>query len=315
MRRVAALALAAAAVLWVRHASASDPVGSAGTAVALGFTLLGAWIAGDAARRIRLPRLTGYLLFGVLVGPYLGNVITEAMAAQLRVVTGIATTLIALIAGLTLNVERLGRQLRAIGRVTVATLLVTMLGLSVAAWLLWPWLPIAPTAVGSAKLAIVLLLVIITVSFSPTMTAAVVTETGARGRLSETVLAIVVLADLVLLVLFSLAMQFARSVFDASGAPGAGVLVHMAWEIGGAIALGVLVGSLFALYLRYVAREVTLVLIGACALLSQVGSTQQLGPLLAALAAGLVIENLAIAQGDALKTAVQRGASPSHSTP
>ena len=83
----------------------------------------------------------------------------------------------------------------------------------------------------------------------------------------------------------------------------------MAWEIGGAVAFGVLIGALFALYLRHVGREVTLVLIGACALLSQVGTTQQFEPLLAALAAGLVIENLAIAQGDALKTAVQRGAS------
>ena len=84
----------------------------------------------------------------------------------------------------------------------------------------------------------------------------------------------------------------------------------MAWEIGGAVAFGVLIGSLFALYLRYVGRESTLMLIGACALLSQVGTTQQFEPLLAALAAGLVIENLAIAQGDALKTSVQRGASP-----
>ena len=54
--------------------------GSAGTALALGFTLLGAWIAGDLLRRLQLPRLTGYLLFGVLVGPYLGNVITTTMA-------------------------------------------------------------------------------------------------------------------------------------------------------------------------------------------------------------------------------------------
>ena len=185
-----------------------------------------------------------------------------------------------------------------------------MLGLGLVAWVVWPWLPIAPAESGLNKLAIVLLLVVIVVSFSPTMTAAVTTETGARGRLSELVLAIVVLADLVLLVLFSLAIQFARSVFDANGEAGVGVLVRMAWEIGGAVAFGVLIGSLFALYLRYVGREVTLILIGACALLSQVGTRQQFEPLLAALAAGLVIENLAIAQGDALKTAVQRGASP-----
>jgi trehalose-6-phosphate synthase len=67
---------------------------------------------------------------------------------------------------------------------------------------------------------------------------------------------------------------------------------------------------LFALYLRYIGREVALVLLVVCGLLSQVGTTQQFEPLLAAVAAGLVIENLAIAQGDALKTAVQRGASP-----
>ena len=221
MRRLAALALAAAAVLWVRRAGAADPVGSAGTALAIGFTLLGAWITGDAARRIRLPRLSGYLLFGVVVGPYLANVITQAMAAQLQVVTGIATTLIALIAGLTLNVERLGRQLKAIGRVAAATLLTTTLGLGIVCWIAWPWLPIAPEATGLARLAMLLLLVVITVSFSPTMTAAVTTETGARGRLSELVLAIVVLADLVLLVGFSLAMQFARSAFGADERPAA----------------------------------------------------------------------------------------------
>ncbi len=310
MRRLAALALAVAAVLWVRRAGATDPIGSAGTALALGFTLLGAWIIGDAARRVRLPRLTGYLLFGVLVGPYLGNVITEAMAAQLQVVTGIATTLIALIAGLTLNVDRLSRQLRTIGRLTAATLAITMLGLALAAWLAWPWLPIAPDATGTAKVAMVILLVVITVSFSPTMTAAVTTETGARGRLSELVLAMVVLADLVLLVLFSFGMEFARSTFSPGSDAGIGILARMAWEIGGAVAFGVLIGALFALYLRYVGREVTLVLIGACTLLSRVGTTQQFEPLLAALAAGLVIENLSIAQGDALKTAVQRGASP-----
>ncbi len=52
--------------------------------------------------------------------------------------------------------------------------------------------------------------------------------------------------------------------------------------------------SMFALYLRYIGREVTLVLLAVCALLSQVGTAQQFQPLLAALAAGVVIENLAV---------------------
>ena len=310
MTRIGAVLLTIGAVLWARTLGSPAPSASAGTALALGFTLLGAWVAGDVLRRLHLPRLTGYLLFGVLVGPYLGNVITQSMAGQLQVITGIATTLIALIAGLTLNIDRLGRQLPAIVRMTVTVLGLSMIGLGILAWVAWPWLPIAPEATGWARLAMVLVLAVVAVSFSPTMTAAVTTETGARGRLSEVVLPVVVLADLFLLLLFSLATQFARVVLSPGLSDGVSTLVRFAWEIGGALAFGSLVGALFALYLRYIGREVTLVIIAVCAILSQVGTMQQFEPLLAAVAAGLVIENLSIAQGDALKTAVQRGAMP-----
>ncbi len=297
-------------MLWTRQLGATTTVASAGTALVLGFTLLGAWLTGDLLRRFQLPRLTGYLLFGVLVGPYLGNVITESMAGQLQFITGIATTLIALIAGLTLSIERLGSRLVSIARMTAVTIAVPLVGLFILTWVAWPWLTIAPNATGLAKLAMVALLVVMVVSFSPTMTAAVVTDTGARGRLSELVLTMVVLADFLVVILFSLSMQLARVAFDESAASVVVVLSRLAWEIGGAVAFGVLIGSLFALYMRYIGREVSLVLLGVCAILSQVGTRQQFEPLLAAVAAGLVIQNLAVAQGDTLRAAVRQGAPP-----
>jgi len=310
MRRWLALALAIAAMVAVREVGGDRTSASAATPLALGFALMGALIAGDALRRFQLPRLTGYLLFGVIVGPYVANLITAPMAAQLQVFTGIATTLIALIAGLTLSVERLGSRIGAIVRMTLTTLAVAMVGIAAAGWLAWWWLPVAPYAAGVELLAMLALSTLVVVSFSPTMTAAVVADSGARGRLSDSVLAIVVLADLVLLVVFAVTMQLARVVFDGGGWQGAEVLARLAWEIGGAVAFGVLVGVMFALYLRYIGREITLVLLAVCAVLSQVGSTQQLQPLLAAVAAGIVIENLAVAQGDTLRAAVRRGAPP-----
>lgn len=310
MKRLLALALAIAAMVAVRELGGERTSAAAATPLALGFALMGALITGEALRRFQLPRLTGYLLFGVIVGPYVSNLITAPMAAQLQVFTGIATTLIALIAGLTLSVERLGSRIGAIVRMTLTTLAVAMAGLAVVGWLVWRWLPIAPYASGVELLAMLALMAVIVVSFSPTMTAAVVADSGARGRLSDTVLAMVVLADLVLLVVFAVSMQVARVVFDGGGWQGAEMLARLAWEIGGAVAFGVLVGVMFALYLRYIGREITLVLLAVCALLSQVGTTQQLQPLLAAVAAGIVIENLAVAQGDTLRAAVRRGAPP-----
>ena len=137
-----------------RRASSCRP-----TALALGFTLVVAMVAGELLRRFRLPRLTGYLLFGVLIGPYLGNVISEPMARQLQTVNGIATTLIALIAGLTLNIERIGRRIAGTTRMIATTLVVAMAGLFAVAWLAWAWLPVAPDAAGTAKLAMVALFV------------------------------------------------------------------------------------------------------------------------------------------------------------
>ena len=157
------------------------------------------------------------------------------------------------------------------------------------AWLAWPWLPVAPDASGAGKLAMVALFVVIVISFSPTMTAAVISETGARGRLSDLVLAIVVVADVVALVLFSLLMQVGTGHARRSRSPTSASLRGSAWEIGGAVAFGGLVGALFALYLRYVDREVTLVLLGGVRR-PQPGRFHRRAfePLLAAMAAGMV---------------------------
>jgi trehalose-6-phosphate synthase/Kef-type K+ transport system membrane component KefB len=309
MMRALAVALVILAVVWLRRLGPAGENPSS-VALALGLTLVVASITGDLLRRFRLPRLTGYLLFGLLVGPYLGNLINAPMAGQLQAITGIATTLIALIAGLTLNVERLGGRLASIARLTVTTIAVATGGLFVLIWFAWPWLPVAAELTGMAKLSLAALLAIILVSFSPTMTAAVIAETGARGRLSDLVLAMVVLADVVLLVLFSVAMQLAHLALGDRPIGDTTLLVRLAWEIGGAAAFGCFIGAVFALYLRYIGREITLLLIAVCALLSQVGAAQGFQPLLAAMAAGLVIENFAVAQGDALKGAVQRGALP-----
>ena len=84
MRRLAALGVAILVVALVHMRGETGTVSAAGAAMALGFTLLGAWVTGDLLRRFNLPRLTGYLIFGALVGPYFGNVITTPMTSQLQ---------------------------------------------------------------------------------------------------------------------------------------------------------------------------------------------------------------------------------------
>jgi len=309
MRRALAFSL----VLGVAYASRAlggDPVPLRGTGLALGLALIAAALVGGFFERFGLPRISGYLLFGLACGPYLGDIITRSMARQLQLVNGLAIALIAFVAGLELNFARLRPRLRAMAEMGGVALGLLYCGLFAACWLAWPWLPVAPEATGLARVVLAALLATVAASFSPTVTIAVIAESRARGPLSELVLTIVVLADLVLILFFTLVMQALRWALGQAPAGDVSLFVRLSWEIAGSLAFGAILGAAFALYLRYVGRELTVVLLGLCAALSAVGAQLHFEPLLAALAAGLVVENVAPPRGDALKEAVEQGALP-----
>lgn len=308
MRRTLALVLLLlTAALITSYAGGNE---SQSVGFAFGFALIAAALAGDLFERVRLPRITGYLLFGMLCGPYLLNIISRPMARELRLVNGLAIALIAFIAGLELNFRRILPRIVAMLRLGAVLLVVMYAGLFALAWLAWPWLPLLPEATGLLRIALAALLATLVVSFSPTVTIAVIADSRARGPLTEMTLAVVVLADLALILLFTLVMQLVRTALGNSGTEDVSLLARLAWEIFGSFAFGSILGALFAFYLRYVGREVTLVLLALCTILSQVGAAFHFEPLLAALAAGLVVENVAPPSGDALREAVERGALP-----
>lgn len=308
MMRAVALLLSIAGA-WVVGRIGTDPTPRS-TALALGLALIAATLTGSQFERARLPRVSGYLLFGLLCGPYLGNVITRPMARELQILNGVAIALIALIAGLELNYASLKSRLTTMSLMGGLTLLFMYLVLLPVIWLAWPWLPIAPELHGLARLAVACVVTTLVVSFSPTVTIAVIADTRARGPLCETVLAIVVIADLALIVFFTLAMQFVRWTAGLGGAGDVGLLVRLTWEIFGSLAFGAVLGAVFSLYIRYIGRELTVALLALCVVFAELGPGLAFEPLLAALAAGLVIENIGGRQADALRIAVERGSLP-----
>lgn len=308
MRRMLALALVLGVAYQVRAAGSMQPFEPRTMALALGFALIAATLTGGLLERARLPRLTGYLLFGLLCGPYVANIISRSMARELQVVNGLAIALIAFIAGMELNWTRLRPRLASIVRFGTVTLVVVYAGLFVVLVALWGWMPILPDAGLFERLALAALLTTLVVSFSPTVTIAVIAETRARGPLSELVMALVVLADLALILAFALAMQFVRAVQGADAGQNVSLAMRLMWEVGGSLAFGALLGALLGLYLRAVGKELTVMVLALCWILSQLGDRLALEPLLAALAAGLVVEN--IAQGDPLREAIERTAPP-----
>jgi Kef-type K+ transport system membrane component KefB len=308
VRRAAALLLIVGTVIGLQRYWPT-PSGESSVALALGFALVAAYLLGGAAERLRLPRLSGYLVFGLVCGPYMLNLITATMARELQVVNGVALAMIALVAGLEMNLPHLRRQARAVLAVGGLTMVGTMAVLTAVLYVAWPSLPLPAIQSGVARLAVSIVTAALVTSFSPTVSIAVIAESRARGPLTELVMASVIFADLLLIVVFALALQLARWSM-ATGGEEASIGVLMAWQMGGSLAFGAVVGALFAFYLRLVGRELTIALLGVCVLLAFVAPRYDFELILSALAAGLVMENIAPPEGDALRQAIERGALP-----
>jgi Kef-type K+ transport system membrane component KefB len=262
----------------------------AGT-LAFGFVLLAAFFAGRSFKSLGLPRLTGYIAIGLAVGPGALGLLSPAMVADLKLFNGVAVSLIALTAGSELDFRAIRPLLRTIGWITAIAVLGTTLLLAGVVYALRAHVPFMADLAVLPALAVAVLLGVTTVAQSPAVVVALRDETEAEGPISQTVLGVVVLADLVVIVLFALASAFAKSVLGGD-ADVVRTLRELGWELFGSLGVGVVVGVVIAIYLRQVAGNAALFLLAVSIGVAEIGSRVHLDPLLVALAAGMVLRNL-----------------------
>lgn len=77
------------------------------------------YYAGLTARRVRLPQITGYLLSGIICGPYVLGILSQESVSDLNIIEGACLGIIGLAAGAELLVSELYRskkQVRAVVR-------------------------------------------------------------------------------------------------------------------------------------------------------------------------------------------------------
>lgn len=277
--------------------------------LALGFLLIAALLGGDLARRVGLPRVTGYLLIGLAVGPeWLGLVRADETQAM-GFISDAAVALIALAAGGELKRETLRAQRRMLTRVSLAVTLTPLVIVTAVLLTVTPWMPLTAHQPLGDALAIVLVIGIITAAFSPAVTLAVMDETGARGPVASTVLAVTVLTNVGVAAAFALAVSLAQPLMSA-GTLDLGVLVRAIGGLLGSVVAGVLVGVVMAAYLRRIQRDTPLFLVGIAFILAALSRQMGLDLVLPGLAAGFYLENFSRVEGDRLLGALQRGSAP-----
>jgi Kef-type K+ transport system membrane component KefB len=310
MRRVLTLALLYAAMQLVIPLDTTHGPGST-TLLMFGFLVLAAYTSGELSTLIRLPKITGYLIAGLLFGPAVMGVVSRASVVELEPVSRLAVAIIAFMAGAELRWGELKERGKTILAMLTAELVLSFVAIMMGLWLLRAYVPFLGDVTDLQALVLCALFASVTVVNSPAVTMALLTETRARGPVARTTLGVVLVADVVVVLIFSGVLSLARSVVPAEGGNGAALSAGMvAWEMLGALLVGAVIGFGVSLYMRFVKRELMLFAIVVAFLGAEIARMAHVETLLTLLTAGFFVENATRADGRELLHAMERSSVP-----
>jgi Kef-type K+ transport system membrane component KefB len=192
-----------------------------------GLFLLGL-LADLIGRHTLLPRVTVLLLAGFMIGPSVFDWLPPFTEEWFPVLTDVALAMIGFLLGQKLTLK----TLRTMGR--------PVLTMSIGEVVLTSLLVFSVLSLFGVPVIVALLLAGIAPATDPAATVDVVREYSAKGKFTDTLLGIVAIDDVWGLFIFSILLAIAQAL---SGQNVAGeVLASAAWEIGGALLLGLLLG-------------------------------------------------------------------------
>jgi Kef-type K+ transport system membrane component KefB len=256
--------------------------------VVVGFILVLALAGGHLVRLIRIPEVVGYFFVGLLMGPSFSQILTRDAVGALEFFSEIALGLILFSIGIIFDFDNLRRA----GRDTLRLTLYVGVGTVVAVF--------ATLILLNQSWPVALLLGAIAIEVSPIATILVLREANSEGPLTQTVYNVVALNNVVCLVAFGVATFVVRSFSAGSDIR---VLVRvlteesvlLIWSNAGAVALGVVLGYVLALWGRRVEEHGELLILTFGVLLIAVGGAHWLGVSapIASMALGATLINLA----------------------
>ena len=264
--------------------------------LAIGIMLVVGFFGGLAMEKLKFPRVTGYIIIGILLSPSLLNIISAATIKNLDIITDIALGVIAFLIGGSLHLEPLRKLEKNIAWITPfqslgAWFLVTLLLV-----FLSPLILTIPNATFfQTYFPMALIIGAISCATAPAATIAVIQQYKAKGPLTTTLLAVVALDDAIAVIAFAIALGICQplvnggnfSLYQMLGVP----FLHIAE----AIAIGILFGFALVYIDKLIRTRELLLLIVFGMIMLCVGVTNLLGSctILASMVAGFVVVNKA----------------------
>ncbi|NQU31488.1 MAG: cation:proton antiporter [Anaerolineae bacterium] len=272
--------------------------------VSFGIISLASRQIGAFFARHKLPLISGFLFAGVLVGPFVLDMIPSEAIPKLRFVDEISLGFIAFAAGSELYLKDLRDRLKGIAWVTTGLVLSTSIFGTLAFFFLTDLIPFTQNMSVTSRIAISILAGAILVARSPSSAIAIVNELRAKGPFTQTILGVTVIMDVVVIILFAFNSEIADALLTDISL-NAGFVLLLFGELALSIFLGYLLGKfiqlLLSIKIRRVSKAIITLMLGYSVFISstflrhfshnQLGTELLLEPLLICMVASFFVIN------------------------
>lgn len=232
-------------------------------------------------KKLKLPNVTAYIVVGILIGPYVLNLIPNKVVEGMSFLTDIALAFIAFSTGEFFKLSVLKKSGLKVLIVTVfESLLASILVFIVTKFIL------------NMTLSFSIVLSALAAATAPASTVMTIRQTGAKGDFVDTLIQVVALDDIVGLVMYSIAISIAVASNSGNKIDLSSIIIPLVTNIG-VVLLGGLFGVLMNLMLMkrstdnrlIIALSLIFMFCGVCALLD-------ISPLLGCMSMGTVYINM-----------------------
>ncbi|MCC7334299.1 MAG: cation:proton antiporter [Pirellulaceae bacterium] len=259
------------------------------SAVSLGILLLASLVGGIAADVVRIPKVTAYLLAGMLVGPSVLHAINHEHIQNFEPFTKLAMALVLLELGCRFPLARLRPILKRALWLGVGEMSATFALVTLAIWLF------------SGNPAMAVLLGALALATAPATTVLVLKESRSEGPVTELASVLVALNNIVAIVSFELLFLVARMLSDETVVSFWSQLGRLTADLGGACLLGICGGLFIGYFSGLLNRRRWLVMVLAVAILMLgLCETWHLPYMLSFLIAGVMLVNTSESAPDLL---------------
>lgn len=262
----------------------------------VGIILFVGFLFGEIATKIKLPKVTGYIVGGILLNPGLLHLIPEDFASHTDFITNLCLSFITFSVGGTLFFPHLRKLGKSIFWITLCEAEFAFIAVAIGFLAVVPFfIPLTSATWLTVFIPISLLIASLASPTDPSATLAVVHEYKAKGNVSSTVLGVAAFDDALGIINYSFAIAAAAALISYNTAGVQPFLLKTLISIGGSVLLGAVFGVIFNVTTVFIQREkegVLIVLIFALLSLC-FGTATMLGidELLATMAMGVIVVN------------------------